>query len=213
MRRPSRGQRGSGNLFGFLIVLLASSATVFVGMMFATGVAQRGVLPRMRNVMKKPPPPAEMPAAKPPAPPSVVWRAAEAGSLSVVRQRLEEEARRLEEEMARLRAALEARAAEIRKVREETDPEKRIQQMAKIYAGMKPADAARVLMGLDDAEAELLLTRLPARQASRILGNLDPRRAARLTRLVLGLEASHVPEPGDGTLRPEEPSPWEAMTP
>jgi flagellar motility protein MotE (MotC chaperone) len=93
--------------------------------------------------------------------------------------------------MSRLEDLLQVRLSESLESPEALSGEDRIDRLVKIFAGMKPAEAARVLEGLTDAEAELLLTRMSPRQGSKVLGSLNPLRAARLSKRVLGL----APEP------------------
>lgn len=66
----------------------------------------------------------------------------------------------------------------------------RMGQMAKMFAGMQPREAARVLSQMEDAEIEALLSLLRERQASAILGNLPPERAAVITQNVIRSDRS-----------------------
>ncbi len=58
-------------------------------------------------------------------------------------------------------------------------------RLGKIFAAMKPADAAGVLGQMSDAEAAAVLLGMSERQAAPILGSLPAERAAVLGRVVL----------------------------
>ncbi|MBU1701719.1 MAG: hypothetical protein KJ970_14760 [Candidatus Eisenbacteria bacterium] len=190
--------RGSGSALAFIAVLVASCLTIFVSMMFITGAAQRGVIPRVKKMMEpdvievkaKENTISEMPKTKPKAPP-VKWESAPWDSIRTI-----ERWRRVEEEdfegrMSRLEGLLQVRLSESLATSESLTEEERVSRLVKIFSGMKPLEAARVLSGLTNAEAELLLTQMSPRQASKVLGALEPGRAARLSKRVLGL----APEP------------------
>ena len=69
------------------------------------------------------------------------------------------------------------------------EPTESHQRLARIFAAMRPAEAAAVLGQLDDEQARGVLVAMPARSAAPILAELDPGRAASLSRLVLGQAA------------------------
>jgi len=60
------------------------------------------------------------------------------------------------------------------------------ERLGRIFAAMRPAEAAAVLGQLDDVEISGILMTMPARNAAPILAGLDPVRAASLSRRVLG---------------------------
>lgn len=189
MRRG--GERGSGNVGALVLLLLASGVSVFVSMMFLTGVAQRGVIPRIQSAVRQ-----SAPAIPPPAPddavPPVQWRPAAIDSVAGVGRQIEAESRALDERMRRLQENIESHLSRAGDGAEDGDgggSGAKLEKLTKIYAGMKASQAALALASLTDREAEVILTRLPSRQASQILGAMDPARAARFTRRVLGLEA------------------------
>ena len=64
------------------------------------------------------------------------------------------------------------------------DPEAS-RQLAKIFAAMRPEDAAAVLQGMENPEVQAILLRMGERQAAAILGDFAPDRAAALSQLVL----------------------------
>jgi flagellar motility protein MotE (MotC chaperone) len=68
--------------------------------------------------------------------------------------------------------------------------EQALKQLAKIYAAMKPAQAAAVLTRMSDGEVKNILTHLSTRQAGTILGLMPRDRAARLSDLLLKTSSS-----------------------
>lgn len=67
-----------------------------------------------------------------------------------------------------------------------SEPNPNHERLARIFAAMKPGEAASVLGQLGDTEIQGILMAMPARNAAPILAELDPARAASLSRLVLG---------------------------
>jgi hypothetical protein len=59
-------------------------------------------------------------------------------------------------------------------------------RLARIFAAMKPAEAAPVLAQLEDAQLEGVLLAMQGRNAAPILAEMDPERAAAISRRVLG---------------------------
>jgi len=68
--------------------------------------------------------------------------------------------------------------------------EEAYQTLARIFARMKPAEAAEVLQHMSNREVQGVVRNLGARQAASVLSNLPERRAAELARLLL------IPSPG-----------------
>lgn len=60
------------------------------------------------------------------------------------------------------------------------------QRLARIFAAMKPEEAAPVLAQLNDAQLEGILLAMQGRNAAPILAEMDPERAASISRRVLG---------------------------
>lgn len=60
------------------------------------------------------------------------------------------------------------------------------QRLARIFAAMKPEEAAPVLSQLNDAQLEGILLAMQGRNAAPILAEMDPERAASISRRVLG---------------------------
>ena len=60
------------------------------------------------------------------------------------------------------------------------------QRLARIFAAMRPDEAAPVLAQLDDSQLEGILMAMQGRNAAPILAEMDPDRAAAVSRRVLG---------------------------
>lgn len=75
---------------------------------------------------------------------------------------------------------------EIEKQMQERQKEerKRVSKLARLYGGMKPADAAADMDALDDDLCVAILQRMEERQASKVLAQFEPSKAARLTQLI-----------------------------
>lgn len=172
-------QRGSASIVGLLVVFAATSMLLTVVILFATGIAQETILPRLRaraaSAAPVLPAPVEAPAAEAAA---QTGGSAQADSLRALRAQLRIE----QEELAARTAALEQRISDWQALQEEQDASdaQRIAGMARIYSSMKPEAAARVLVRLDDATFEQVVAKLDKRAAGKILALIDPDRVARL---------------------------------
>jgi len=182
--------KGGGNIVGLLATFAASALVITVVMLFVTGVAQRGILPR-RQRRAVPAGPANEPApagaTASAAADSSAGRAADpafallvADSLRALRDQVQME----QERLAAQNSALEQTMGSWQTARKESaaEADRRLADLAKIYGNMKPEAAARVLARLDDETFERVLARIEKRQAAKILALLDPERVARLTR-------------------------------
>ncbi|MFQ5538636.1 MAG: magnesium transporter MgtE N-terminal domain-containing protein [Gemmatimonadota bacterium] len=58
-------------------------------------------------------------------------------------------------------------------------------KLAKIFAAMKPVDAAAVLQEMSDSEVQAILMSMAERQAAQVLGKFEAERAAHLTAAVI----------------------------
>jgi flagellar motility protein MotE (MotC chaperone) len=94
-------------------------------------------------------------------------------ALEAAKQALAEERDRLEE----LKRAVEADIA-----RRETIVDQRLQQISKVYAAMKPREAALALEGMDDDMAADILDGLPGRTVGKIFNLMSKERVRELTR-------------------------------
>ncbi len=67
----------------------------------------------------------------------------------------------------------------------QADSQKALQQLARIFTSMKPAEAAKIMAFLSDSQVEGLLRQLGVRQAAQLLTELPTERAAVLSRRLL----------------------------
>lgn len=172
-------QRAAASVGGMLVVFAATSVVLTVAILFATGIAQQTIVPRLkaRAAQTAPAPAADATASEPASVPGAAG--AEVDSLRALRMQV-----RLEQEQLAARAAeLQTTIADWKTQQQARDTEaaKRIASLAKIYSTMKPEAAARVLVRLDDATFEQVVAKLDKRQAGKILALIDPDRLARLT--------------------------------
>ncbi len=58
-------------------------------------------------------------------------------------------------------------------------------KLAKIFAAMKPADAAKVLSKMSDEEVKAIVMHMAPRVAGQVVGSFEPTRAAALSKIVL----------------------------
>ena len=84
---------------------------------------------------------------------------------------------------------LAALTANVRDTGPVIDPEAS-RKLARIFAAMRPADAAAVLQGMLDPEVQAILLGMADRQAAAILGDFETGRAASLSQLVLMTQPS-----------------------
>ncbi len=108
--------------------------------------------------------------------------AREAQSLDALRRALEAATRDLEAQQARLEVLKRELEADI--ARREKVVDERLDQIAKVYAAMKPREASTAIAGLDDPTALAILERLPGRTVGKIFNLMDKDRVRELTRLL-----------------------------
>jgi len=181
--RQAPRERGAAGPLGMLAVFLASTIVITIVMLFATGVAQRGILPRLQNRSSEAlsvAPPSVLQAGQAAGDPAPTDRGpAAADSLRALLQQVRLEEQRMQEQVERLAAATD----DIESARgvADRDAEERIAGLAKVYSSMKPQAAARVMVNLDDDTFKRVLDKLSVRQAAKVLAYVDPVRVARIT--------------------------------
>jgi hypothetical protein len=166
---PSEGEAGGARQRrGWLVAgLTATFLGVLVVMLVSTGVFQAGIRPHLEPVFAK---------AK------TAW-----GSIWAKPRAVEAKlpsnpspAQTARPQASELGAAPVGREETVKTdaVGEKTGEPK---QLVRVYAGMRPKDAAAIVSELDVPLAVEILSRMPDRQAARILGAMAPDRAARIT--------------------------------
>ncbi len=197
-RRGRRGERGAAGPLGLVAVFLATAIVLTVAMLFVTGVAQRGILPRVRAKAFRAVP--ETPEATAPAlaagdrsapggesdrdahasgQPQPDLTPAQLDSLKALKAQIQTSRVSLDDRIAE--AQQEARRLVEERSQADEEAEQRIKALAKVYSSMKPEAAARVMAHLDDDTFARVLDKVDRRQAAKILTYIDPARVARLT--------------------------------
>lgn len=169
---------------GFLAILITAVGFFLVAVvvtLFATGLAQNHVLPliqaRVDAVMNSLPFIGDDSVVEEVAPP--IRGRTPADSLQALVSQLETEKAFLEirsRELDRQRAQIDSVVVDLKTIQNAE-----VLRQAKLYAAMKPDEAARILYALDDPTLVAILKSMNARASSKIMGRLDPRRLARLS--------------------------------
>jgi flagellar motility protein MotE (MotC chaperone) len=113
---------------------------------------------------------------------------------------------RLEEELAKRTAFLEAKKTEYQEWLKRRDEfvSKAETTLVKLYAKIKPDAAAPQLAAMDEEAAAALLLKLSPKASSAILDQMDSAKAARLASIIIG-----AARPGDKPPRPARSAPAE----
>lgn len=190
VRAPSRSP-----LVTFLMVMVSTFTLVLVGMLFATGAAQKSAIPRVRAALarfQKPesaPAPADSAAAGDSAAVATTPWSVGADSLGLLRDEIDLAMRELAESQALTTAASESVAVEVAAASNASAADssaiRDFTRFVKVIEAMKPAEAARLLNGVDDGFAVAVVRRLKERQAAKVMTLLDPAKAHAVT-LALG---------------------------
>ena len=181
VRERGRSEAGMAAFLAILITALGFFLVAVVVTLFATGLAQNQIFPliqaRVDSVK------ASLPLARGDAAVEEVVRPepgrSPVDSLQALVTQIETEKAflaRHAEELDLRRARIESVVSELQSVQNDE-----VLRQAKLYAAMKPEEAARILYALDDATLVAVLKSMNARAASKIMGRLDPRRLARLS--------------------------------
>lgn len=191
-----RGQSGSSPLGSILGLLLGGGAILVVAALFMTGLAQREIMPRVQaraeRAMERATS-AVKPGSKTPgedaagsakdgltAGPADSARAGGAPSDSVQTLSMQIETQKSflvqrEADLKRMRAGIDS-------LKQKTDSidDAELKRQAKLFAAMKPDEAARVLGAMDDATLALVLDAMNAKAAAKVMARLDAGRVAAL---------------------------------
>lgn len=105
----------------------------------------------------------------------------------------EDRINRQREELNKLRADVDTRIEELKKVQvvleelvktEQTQRQDRLTQLVKVLTSMRPASAAAVVGRLDDQMAVEVFSRMQSRAAGAVMGALKPEQAARISEML-----------------------------
>ncbi len=156
--------------------------------------AQNAWKPKVADPAPDPVPPAQIdPPPKPPAaepPPTVKSYCENIADPALDARFLHQKAElaRLEDELAKKTALLEARKAEFQEWLKRRDEfiSKAEGSLVKLYSKIKPDAAAPQLAAMDEEAAAALLLKLSAKSSSAILDQMETAKAARLVSVMIG---------------------------
>ena len=185
-RRVRRGQEGMGTIPAFFLISISAFAVFLVAAMFVTGVAQRYLIPILKQ---KAVGLVDKVERRGPAPPVAGDSAVVAApdSLRGLLTQIDTERARLEEEKLELRALRGSIDSVVVEFRNRQNAE--AARQAVLFAKMLPEDAAQIMQALDDAALNAVLARMTPKAASRVMSKLDPARLARLAMEGIGTQA------------------------
>lgn len=174
-------ETGVAAFLAILVTAIGFFLVAVVVTLFATGLAQTKLIPLIQArvdaaVSALPLVGGEEPLPEPEPP---ARGRAPVDSLTALVSQLETERAFLDaqnQELLRQRAAMDSVIASLQAIQGDE-----VRRQAKLYAAMKPDEAARILYSLDDPTLVAILRAMNARAASKVMGRLDPQRLARLS--------------------------------
>lgn len=181
-----RSERGAANILAVLVLTIGGFLVMVAGALFATGIAQRDLIPRLRakalgladRAQGKSSSAAPVDSARVSSPED---------SLRALLSQIETQRTLLEserEELSAMRGDIDSVLVRFR----ETQSKEALRQ-AKLLSAMKPDEAAGILARMDDASMHAVLLRMSNKAASKVMTKLDPDRLARLSMEELGVDA------------------------
>lgn len=180
---------GMATVLSMIAVVVGSGLVMLVAALFLTGLAQERIIPMIEARIDQAisgSPAEEAPAdslaaaekSEQPLPGSE-----DALLAQIDTQKLFLQAQELE--LQRMRAQIDSLVAEL-----ETLHNDEVTRQAKLFAAMKPDDAASVLASVDDPTLVAILKAMNARAASQVAARIHPRRLAKLS--MEGIAASEI---------------------
>jgi flagellar motility protein MotE (MotC chaperone) len=171
------------------MVVLGGGLIMFVAALFLTGLAQQRILPMIQaridqavSSVRSESAPADTASV------DVLPEMTESGSADVLLAQIETQKIFLqaqEQELQRMRAQIDSLVTEL-----ETLHNTEVTRQAKLFAAMKPDQAAAVLASVDDPTLVAILKAMNARAASQVAAQIHPRRLAKLS--MEGIAASEI---------------------
>ena len=183
--RPNvaRGRESEAGIASFLAILITAVGFFLVAIvvtLFATGLAQERIIPMIKPRIETAVNGLSLIGKEEvPEPPAPERGRTPSDSLQALVTQIETEKVFIETRERQLdyqRAEIDSVMAALQTIQNDE-----VLRQAKLYAAMKPDEAARILYALDDATLVAILKNMNARAASKIMGRLDPRRLARLS--------------------------------
>ncbi len=187
-RRAFARDDGFSTVLSMIIVVLGSGLVMLVAALFLTGLAQERIIPIIQARIDQAV--SGSPSGEAPADSLVAVEESEPlpGSedallAQIDTQKLFLQAQELE--LQRMRAQIDSLVAEL-----ETLHNDEVTRQAKLFAAMKPDDAASVLASVDYPTLVAILKAMNARAASQVAARIHPRRLAKLS--MEGIAASEI---------------------
>ncbi|MBK8231926.1 MAG: hypothetical protein IPK72_15395 [Candidatus Eisenbacteria bacterium] len=182
---PRRGQEGLGTIPAFFVISLSAFLVFLVVAMYATGVAQRYLMPILKAKALDLADTVE--GRKPSAAAADSASTAPQDSLRALLTQIETERVALaqeKDELASLRSEIDSVMTGFKALQSsEAD------RQAILLAKMTPDEAAMILEEMDDVALDAVLSRMTPKAASRVMGRIDPTRLARLAMEGIGADA------------------------
>ena len=162
-------------LVAIILALIVNLTALVAILMFTSGI---GILPpEIEDEEKLDPAVADSIRAKEPAD----WLASKK-EIEQERTHLETRQRALEAEIIRVEVIKNEVEHLLRKKLEMEN--QRVEELAKLYEGMKGNEVASVMEGLSDTLIVQILPKMKERQAAKVLSAMHPGRAARISRMM-----------------------------
>ena len=191
---------GMSTVLSMLVVVLGGGLVMLVATLFLTGLAQERIIPMVQLRIEQAV--SGEPAESAPDSLESVEEAesslppADALAAQIETQKMFLQAQ--ERELRGMRAQIDSLVAEL-----ETLHTEEVTRQAKLFAAMKPDDAASVLASVDDPTLVAILKAMNARAASQVASKIHPRRLAKLS--MEGIAASEIAALTDPPPEPDTP--------
>jgi hypothetical protein len=163
----------------WMMFFVVSFVGIFAGLLFATGIAQKQVLPMIRQRLG-------LPAVARTAPADSAQAGAPATAAAPAAPQKDSVASPAAAQLPVAEASMTPQKEAVgRSLAAPRTPEQQERDVliAKVYAEMKPEDAVKVLSRLDDGTALAIVTHLKAAKAARLMEAFGPDRSTRITQL------------------------------
>jgi flagellar motility protein MotE (MotC chaperone) len=174
-------------ILSMLAVVLGGGLVMLVATLFLTGLAQERIIPmiqlRIEQAVSGEPAESAADSLASFEVPESSLPPADALAAQIETQKMFLQAQ--ERELRAMRAQIDSLVAEL-----ETLHNDEVTRQAKLFAAMKPDDAASVLASVDDPTLVAILKAMNARAASQVASKIHPRRLAKLS--MEGIAASEI---------------------
>lgn len=199
--RPSvdrRSEAGITTILSMLAVVVGSGLVMLVATLFLTGLAQERIIPliQMRIDQAISGKPAESASDSLASVEETALPSPDALMAQIETQKMYLQSQ--ERELQAMRAQIDSLVAEL-----ETLHNDEVTRQAKLFAAMKPDDAASVLAAVDDPTLVAILKAMNARAASQVASKIHPRRLAKLS--MEGIAASEIAALTNSPREPDTP--------